>query len=234
VLCDGTAAVPVGSAQDHKRLLDGDRGPNTGGMGAFAPSPLVTPALEARIRREIVEPVVAGLARERLDYRGVLYCGLMLTAEGPRVLEFNVRFGDPEAQVVLPLVEDDLLTLLLAAAEGRLGASRARLAAAPHVGVVIASAGYPDTVETGRPIEGVEEAERLEGVLVFHGATAVRDGRLVTGGGRVLTVVGRGETFREAIARAYAGVAKISFAGMHYRTDIGRRALVEAAAPPAS
>ncbi|HXH07971.1 MAG TPA: phosphoribosylamine--glycine ligase [Vicinamibacterales bacterium] len=233
VLCDGTAAVPIGSAQDHKRLLDGDRGPNTGGMGAFAPSPLVTPALEARILREIVEPVVAGLARERLDYRGVLYCGLMLTADGPRVLEFNVRLGDPEAQVVLPLVETDLLELLIAVAEGRLASVRPAVGTAPHVGVVLASAGYPGAVDTGHPIEGLEAAERRDGVLVFHGGTALRDGRLVTGGGRVLTVVGRGATFREAIDRAYGAVATIAFAGMHYRTDIGRRALAEEAARPA-
>lgn len=224
-ICDGRRALPLLSAQDHKRAYDDDRGPNTGGMGAFAPSPLVTPAMQARVMREIVEPVVAGMRDEGHEYRGVLYAGLMLTLSGPKVVEFNVRFGDPEAQVVLPMIEDDLAPLLAAAAAGDLGAARCRFSADPHVGVVLASGGYPGDVRTGDAIQGLDAAEALEDVLVFHAGTARRDGRVVTNGGRVLTVVGRGGSYADAIGRAYAGVSAISFDGVQYRTDIGRKAL---------
>jgi phosphoribosylamine--glycine ligase len=226
-VCDGTVAVPIGSAQDHKRVFDGDRGPNTGGMGAFAPSPLMDAALDARVMREIVEPVIRGMKAEGHEYRGFLYAGLMLTCAGPRVIEFNVRFGDPEAQVVLPLVEGDLVSMLSAAADGDVGGSRVALSRDVTVGVVLASGGYPGPIADGVPIEGVDAAQALPGVDVFHAATAVRDGRLVTAGGRVLTVVGRGATFDDAIARAYAGVSRISFDRMQYRRDIGQKALTE-------
>ncbi|PYR61614.1 MAG: phosphoribosylamine--glycine ligase [Acidobacteria bacterium] len=225
VVSDGARALPIGSAQDHKRVFDEDRGPNTGGMGAFAPSPLVDAALGARIMREIVDPVIAGMAADGHPFRGFLYAGLMLTPSGPNVIEFNVRLGDPEAQVILPLIDEPLLPLLIAAAAGDLRQTTCRLGAERYVGVVLASRGYPESSESGRPIDGVEEAERVPGVSVYHASTARRDGRLVTAGGRVLTVTARGASFTEAVARAYAGVLMISFDGMQYRRDIGRKAL---------
>jgi phosphoribosylamine--glycine ligase len=223
VLADGTRAVPIGSAQDHKRIHDGDRGPNTGGMGAFAPSPLVDAALGDRIMCEIVGPVIDGMRAEGHPFRGFLYAGLMLTADGPRVIEFNVRLGDPEAQVILPLIDEPLLPLLSAAAEGRLPLRAVRLAAGCVVGVVLASRGYPESSEAGRPISGVDAAEAVAQVTVCHAGTAEKDGHLVTAGGRVLTVVG--SDFAEAIARAYDGVSRIAFDGMQYRGDIGKKAL---------
>jgi phosphoribosylamine--glycine ligase len=224
VVSDGTRAVPIGTAQDHKRIFDDDRGPNTGGMGAFAPSPLVDPPLHDRIMREIVDPVVAGMAADGDPFRGFLYAGLMLTSAGPKVIEFNVRLGDPEAQVILPLIDEPLAPLLAAAAQGRLVRSECRLLDRKLVGVVVASRGYPESSESGRVIEGVPRAE-ASGTGVFHAGTTIKDGQLVTAGGRVLTVVGGGSTFEEAIGRAYAGVEQISFDGMQYRRDIGRKAL---------
>ena len=223
-VCDGTVAVPLGSAQDHKRVFDGDRGPNTGGMGAFAPSPLMDAALEARVMQEIVEPVMRGMRAEGHEYRGFLYAGLMLTCDGPKVIEFNVRFGDPEAQVVLPLVEGDLVSMLAAAADGAIGNARVTLSRDVTVGVVLASGGYPGPIADGMPIAGIDDADAVTGVDVYHAATAMGDGGLVTAGGRVLTVVGRGPSFDDAIARAYAGVSRIRFDGMQYRRDIGQKA----------
>jgi phosphoribosylamine--glycine ligase len=225
VVSDGKRSLPLGSAQDHKRVFDDDRGPNTGGMGAFAPSPLIDATLQTRVMREIVDPVIAGMAAEGQPFRGFLYVGLMLTAAGPKVIEFNVRLGDPEAQVILPLVDEPLLPILVAAATGELRQSVCRLGRDRMVGIVLASRGYPETSESGQAIAGLDEAERVPGVTVYHAGTARRDSRLVTAGGRVLTVVGRGAEFSEAITRAYAGASKISFDGMHYRKDIGRKAL---------
>ncbi len=225
VLSDGERVVSFGSAQDHKRVFDGDHGPNTGGMGAFAPSPLCDAALERRILDEIVAPVIAGMRAEGHPYQGFLYCGLMLTRSGPKVIEFNVRFGDPEAQVVLPLVDGDLLGTLAAAAAGDLRGQSVRLVNACTVGVVLASAGYPDSVDTGRPITGLDQAALVPDVTVFHAGTARVDGRIVTAGGRVLTVVGRGPDYAAAMSRAYAAVERIHFDGMHVRTDIGRKAI---------
>jgi phosphoribosylamine--glycine ligase len=224
-LCDGTRALPFGSAQDHKRVFDDDRGPNTGGMGAFSPSPLVDDEIEARVMRDIVEPVLAGTRAEGAPFGGFLYVGLMITADGPKVVEFNVRFGDPEAQVVLPRIESPLAPLLYAAATGALGAQTCRFSSRPHVGVVLASGGYPDAFERGRLIQGWQEAERMSDVLVFHAGTASRGTDLVTDGGRVLTVVGRGDDFASAIDRAYAAADRIDFEGRHMRRDIGRKAL---------
>ena len=224
-LSDGERAVPIGTAQDHKRIFDEDRGPNTGGMGAFAPSPLVDEALGARIMREIVNPVISGMASEGCPFRGFLYAGLMLTPAGPKVVEFNARLGDPETQVILPRITDPLLPMLVASASGTLKESACGMSADKYVGVVVASRGYPESSESGRPIEGVEAANKIPGVSVLHAGTAIRDGQLVTAGGRVLTVVGQGGDFPEAIARAYAGVLQISFDGMQYRRDIGRKAL---------
>ena len=225
VVSDGRRALPIGSAQDHKRIFDDDRGPNTGGMGAFAPSPLCDAVLAARVMREIVDPVIAGMANEGHPFRGFLYIGLMLTTSGPKVIEFNARLGDPETQVILPLIDEPLAPILLAAAEGRLDRTVCRIGTDRVVGVVIASRGYPDSSESGQPISGIEQAEESPGVAVYHAGTALHDGQLVTAGGRVLTVVGRGPGFADAIARAYAGVRPIRFDGMQYRRDIGRKAL---------
>jgi phosphoribosylamine--glycine ligase len=224
-ICDGRRAAPMVAAQDHKRVFDGDEGPNTGGMGAFAPSPLVDAAMQARIMRDVVEPVVAGLRTDGQEYRGFLYAGLMLTCDGPKVIEFNVRFGDPEAQVVIPMIAGDLAPRLAAAAEGALDPAPLAFRTEPHVAVVLASRGYPASGPIGVPIAGLPAAGRLDDVLVFHAGTAYKGGAIVTAGGRVLTVVGRGPKYEDAIERAYAGVSKIRFDGMHYRRDIGAKAL---------
>lgn len=227
-LCDGNRALTLGTAQDHKRIFDNDEGPNTGGMGAFAPSPLVTAELHDLIVRDIVRPTLVGMSAEGMPFNGFLYVGLMLTAAGPKVIEFNVRLGDPEAQVILSLIDEPLLPLLLSAAEGRLRDAPVRLAAETRVGVVLASRGYPDRSESGRVIEGLDAVSHLSNVQAFHAATAQREGRIVTAGGRVLTVVGGASTYDEAIRRAYEGVSLVSFDGMQYRRDIGRKALVAA------
>jgi phosphoribosylamine---glycine ligase len=225
VVSDGEHALPIGSAQDHKRVFDDDQGPNTGGMGAFAPSPLCDAALQARVMREIVNPVIAGMAKEGYPFRGFLYVGLMLTAAGPKVIEFNVRLGDPEAQVVLPLIDEALAPIFMAAADGHLNQSACRTWSDRVVGVVVASRGYPESSESGQPITGIEQAESIPGVSIHHAGTAMHNGQLVTAGGRVLTVVGRGRDFADAIAKAYSGVLPIHFDGMQYRRDIGRKAL---------
>ena len=225
VLSDGRSFVPMSSAQDHKRIFDGDRGPNTGGMGAFAPSPLLTPDLERQVVDQVVGPVIDGMAAEGAPFAGFLYVGLMLTANGPKVIEFNVRFGDPEAQVVLPMLDGSLAELLMAAATGALGDRRVRFRNEPHVGVVVAARGYPDSPETGKAILGLDSAESVPGALVFHAGTADRNGAVVTAGGRVLTVVGRGASFSDAITTAYQAVGHVRFDGMQYRSDIGRKAM---------
>jgi phosphoribosylamine--glycine ligase len=225
LLCDGKRALPIGTAQDHKRIFDNDEGPNTGGMGAFAPSPLIDAALHARVMGEIVEPVIAGMTAEGHPFQGFLYVGLMLTTEGPKVIEFNVRLGDPEAQVILPRIAEPLTPLFVAAAEGRLTQESCATTSEAMVGVVLAARGYPESSESGQVINGIDAAEHL-GAMVRHAGTAARDnGAVVTAGGRVLTVVAGGAGFTEAIASAYAGVRMISFDGMQYRTDIGRKAL---------
>jgi phosphoribosylamine--glycine ligase len=224
-ICDGQTALMLPSAQDHKRVFDGDQGPNTGGMGAFAPTPQMTDKIQARVISEIVEPVLAGMVAEGHPYVGVLYVGLMLTLEGPKVIEFNVRFGDPEAQVVLPLVGEGLTSLLLAATQGGLAGRNCLVNTKPHVGVVVASGGYPGSYRTDLPISGLEAAAAHEDVLIFHAGTKRTEAGIVTSGGRVLTVVGRGSTFSEAINRAYGAIKLIGFNGMYTRTDIGRKAL---------
>lgn len=222
VIADGEHAVTLGAAQDYKRALDNDQGPNTGGMGAFAPSPLVGAVLHDRILREIVHPVLHGLVLAGSPYRGVLYCGLMLTAEGPKVIEFNVRLGDPEAQVVLPTIAEPLTPVLWAAATGMLRSGRLDTTADKHVGVVLAAEGYPGEPRRGARIEGLEAAGDA---LLFYAGVAAQNGHLVTSGGRVMTVVGSGATFQDAIDRAYAAVSRIRFPGMQYRRDIGAKAL---------
>ena len=228
VLADGGSFMSLSSAQDHKRIFDDDRGPNTGGMGAFAPSPLITSDVERRIIETIVQPVLDGMVREGHPYRGFLYVGLMLTGDGPKVVEFNVRFGDPEAQVILPMLDEDLSSLLVCAANGALPSRRARFSTDVHVGVVLAAGGYPEHVEMGKIISGIEAASAVPNAVVFHAGTARRNEDLVTAGGRVLTVVGRGATYRDGIDTAYDAVSKINFEGMQYRHDIGRKALIAA------
>jgi phosphoribosylamine---glycine ligase len=223
-LSDGVHVRVLLSAQDHKRAFDNDEGPNTGGMGAFAPSPLFTPELQRRVMSGIVEPVIAGMRAEGHPYTGFLYAGLMLTPDGPKVIEFNARFGDPEAQVVLPALAGPFARVLMAAARGQLEQAPALEWNGEIVaGVVLASGGYPGPFESGAPIDGLDAPQG--DALVFHAGTALEQGRFVTAGGRVLTVVGRGPTFRAAIDRAYAAASRITFDKMHFRRDIGRSAL---------
>jgi phosphoribosylamine--glycine ligase len=225
-IADGDRAISLSSAQDHKRAFDGDQGPNTGGMGAFSPSPLLTLDLEARVMHEVVHPVIDAMKADGAPFRGFLYVGLMLTADGPKVIEFNVRLGDPEAQVLLPRLRVDLAELLMAAASDGIPAGyRVEASDQPHVGVVLASAGYPEHVQPGHAITGFDRAAALDDVLVFQGGTRKDKDRIVTAGGRVATVVGRGATFQAAIDRAYAGVDAIHFDGVRVRRDIGRKAL---------
>ncbi len=221
VLADGTSVLPLASARDYKRVADGDAGPNTGGMGAVSPVPL-EPALASAILREIVHPTVAGMAAEGRTYRGVLYAGVMVTAGGPQLLEFNCRLGDPETQAVIPRLDGDLAQLLRAVAAGELGSQRAAWKREAAACVVLAAEGYPGAPRRGDPISGLGDALAQPGVLVFSGGTALQDGRLVTAGGRVLSIVGRGATVSEAVAAAYEAVAKVQFEGVHCRRDIGR------------
>jgi len=223
-LCDGKKVVPLPVAQDFKRLAAGDEGPNTGGMGAYAPVPAVDDATVDRVLDEAVEPLVAALRRWGIDYRGVLYAGLMLTADGPKVLEYNVRFGDPETQVVLPRVDEDVTALLSEAAAGRLRTDPRRAPVA-SVCVVLASAGYPVSPRTGDAIEGVVEAGEVPGVTVLHAGTVLdHAGRLVTAGGRVLGVRAVAEDLESARRRAYEAVSRIDWPGMTFRSDVAAQA----------
>lgn len=228
---DGTRYVLLAPAQDHKRALDGDQGKNTGGMGAYAPATCVPDAILRRVETEIIVPVLNGMAEERRPYRGCLYVGLMLTASGPKVVEFNCRFGDPETQVVLPLYEGDFLQLLDEAAQGRLGEETLLRPALGHrrsaVCVVVASGGYPDRYESGFPIEGLDTFEGRDDLCAFHAGTALKDGRVVTAGGRVLGITAIDDTgsLRRAIDAAYRGVESVRFPSMHYRKDIAARGL---------
>jgi phosphoribosylamine--glycine ligase len=227
VLCDGTRAVPLGTAQDHKRIWDDDRGPNTGGMGAFAPSPLMTSPMADSVMRDIVNRVLDGSRADGDPYTGFLYVSLMLTPAGPKVIEFNVRFGDPEAQAVMPLLSGSFAEFLHASAAGNLANRPIELSGERTVGVVLAAGGYPGTPETGKTIIGIDRAESRSGVRVFHAGTRLDGGRLLTAGGRVLTVVARAGDYESAMERAYAAVADIHFDGMQYRRDIGRKAVQE-------
>ena len=228
--CDGQELRLMPAAQDHKRLLDDDRGPNTGGMGAFAPSPLATPALLAEVERAILRPTLAAMAAEGAPYRGVLYAGLMLTGSGPKVLEFNCRFGDPEAQVILPLLHSDLVDLALACVHGGLAQHEPVWSDDSAVTVVMASGGYPDACQTGKPVTGLPTGTLAEeGALVFHAGTRVdnatgRAAAVVTDGGRVLSVTATGSSFAKAGAGAYRAVDQIHFEGAVWRADIGRNA----------
>jgi phosphoribosylamine--glycine ligase len=223
VLSNGGDGMGFGAAEDHKAVFDGDRGPNTGGMGCYSPVAAFDEALEKRVMETIARPTLAALAREGAPYRGVLYAGLMLTAQGPKVVEFNCRFGDPECQALMMRAPGDLVPLLLAAARGDAWPADRPWPSTASVCVSLASGGYPGTYSTGVVIRGVEAAAARPGVQVFHAGTAAKNGMLVTAGGRVLGVTAVAETMDTAIATAYAAVREISFEGMHYRTDIGRR-----------
>jgi phosphoribosylamine--glycine ligase len=222
---DGATVTVMPPAQDHKRALDGDKGPNTGGMGVYTPVPAVDEDTLAEMKR-LLERTVAGMHADNLRFRGVLYGGFILTADGPKVLEYNARFGDPETQVILPLLETDLASIMLAVADGRLESQVVKWKDAAVVCVVLASGGYPGDYAKGKVITGVDEASALPGVTVYHAGTELReDGTLVTSGGRVLGVTAMAPTLREARDRAYEAAGKISFEGMQMRTDIAARAL---------
>ncbi len=224
-IADGRQVLLLESAQDHKRIGDGDAGPNTGGMGAYSPAPVVTPAIREVTGRQVMQRAVDGLAAEGTPFAGALYAGLMITAEGPKVLEYNVRFGDPETQAILPRLRSDLAGLLLAAARGDLGTMTLEWDPRPCVCIVLAAAGYPGTPVTGQAIAGIEAAAARLDTYLFHAGTRRQGGGWVTAGGRVLNVVALGATLQEAIRRAYAAVGDIHFDGMQYRRDIGARAL---------
>jgi phosphoribosylamine--glycine ligase len=222
-LSDGTNVVPLAGAQDHKRVGDGDTGPNTGGMGAYSPAPVLTPRLELVAMDKFIKPTVAAMAARRMPYMGVLYLGLMITKEGPKLVEYNCRFGDPECQVLMPRLKSDLLAALLAARDGKLEPLEWRDDAA--LTVVMASRGYPDAYEKGHVITGLDEAARLPGVTLFHAGTQRRGNDIATVGGRVLNVTALGRDVAEARSRAYAAAEKIHWQGAFYRKDIGCRAL---------
>jgi phosphoribosylamine---glycine ligase len=225
VMADGAHILPLATSQDHKRLYDGDRGPNTGGMGAYSPAPVVTPELHARIMREVIGPTVRGLAADGMPYTGFLYAGLMIAPDGtPRVLEFNCRLGDPETQPILMRLSSDLTLLCEAALAGRLDGVSAAWDERAALGVVMAAAGYPDSVRKGDVIEGLARAAQLPG-KIFHAGTRVQSGRVLTNGGRVLCAVGLGAQVAEAQRAAYALTECISWSGAQYRRDIGHRAL---------
>ncbi|MFA4989998.1 MAG: phosphoribosylamine--glycine ligase [Candidatus Omnitrophota bacterium] len=226
VITDSKEVRALASSQDHKRVFDNDSGPNTGGMGAYSPAPIVTPELFREIMDKVIFPTLGGLAKEGIDYRGVLYAGIMLTKDGPKTLEFNARFGDPETQAILPRLKSDLLEIMLATAEQKLNRIKAlEWDARTCVCVVCASGGYPGSYEKGKEIFGLDKAAEVQDVVVFHAGTKSMGNRVITHGGRVLGVTGLGRTVSEAMEKAYAAVRKISFRGMHYRHDIGRKAL---------
>lgn len=226
-LTDGERYVTLASAQDHKRILDHDQGKNTGGMGAYAPAPIVTPEVLQRTKREIIEPVLRGMKSGGTPYRGCLYCGIMISHGQPKVVEFNCRFGDPETQVVLPLIDGDLAEILMSIAERRLDPESVKQHPASAVCVVMASRGYPDDYQTGKPIHGLDTVKPDEGVVVFHAGTRSDGTSILTSGGRVLgvTAIGYQHELKNTIAAAYRGVGAITFDGAYYRSDIGLKAL---------
>jgi len=223
-LCDGKTIVPLASSQDHKRAYDGDTGPNTGGMGAYSPAPVVTDALWKKIDAQVLQPFLKGVQEDKLDFRGIIYAGLMITEQGPKVLEFNVRFGDPETQAILVRLESDLAEALMAVADGRLAEVELKWTRQPAVCVVLAAAGYPGKYEKGKAISGLDEAAAT-GAVVFHAGTKLKDGKIVTSGGRVLGVTALGKDIAAAVQNAYKAVDCISWDGMQYRRDIAHRAL---------
>ncbi|HZQ95107.1 MAG TPA: phosphoribosylamine--glycine ligase [Candidatus Sulfotelmatobacter sp.] len=225
VFSDGERVAPLVAAQDHKRVGDGDTGPNTGGMGAYSTAALLDAGMRDWLVNHVARPVVAGMKAEGSEFKGVLYCGLMMTARGPMVLEFNCRFGDPETQPILMRMESDLVEAIEASIQGRVSEGDFRWSQDASVCVVMTSGGYPGTFSVGKRIDGLEEAAQIEGVKVFHAGTSKRDGLYYTSGGRVLGVTARAQDLETAVARAYAACGKISFDGAHYRKDIAARAL---------
>ncbi|HTZ70557.1 MAG TPA: phosphoribosylamine--glycine ligase, partial [Acetobacteraceae bacterium] len=230
-LCDGTDAVLIGAAQDHKRAGDGDTGPNTGGMGAVSPPPGFAPAAQAQAMDIFIRPALQELARRGTPFRGILFAGLMLTPDGPRLIEYNVRFGDPEAQTLLPRLRTDLLAALLAACDGELKHFSIEQADIATVSVVLAAPGYPGVYAKGEVIGGLDRAAAIPHVAIFHAGTDLRDGKVVANGGRVLTVCATGPDVRAARACAYAAIDKVDWSGKMFRTDIGLRALRHGVAP---
>ncbi len=224
-LTDGKNVAMLPSSQDHKRIFEKDQGPNTGGMGAYSPAPIVTKELETKIREKILLPILEAMAREGVPYRGLLYAGLMITQDGPMVLEFNARFGDPETEAILPRLRGDFAAYLLEVSRGKLPSKPLEVDPRPAVSVILASKGYPGSYEKGKVIEGLEEASRVKDVFIFHAGTLKKAGKFVTNGGRVLAVTALGGTFEEAARQAYRAVSKIHFEGMYYRKDIAYRAL---------
>jgi len=224
VLCDGENFVPLASSQDHKRIFDNDQGPNTGGMGAYSPAPIITDKLMKKILKEIIKPAVKEMLKIGCPYKGVLYAGLMITKEGPKVLEFNVRFGDPETQAILPRLKDELVEIMLAVIEGGLGKVKLSWTKESCICVVISSGGYPGEYQKGKEISGLTELKDKEGIAVFHAGTKIVDGKILTNGGRVLGVTALGETIQDAITKSYDAIGKIKFEGMHFRRDIGAKA----------
>jgi phosphoribosylamine--glycine ligase len=222
---DGKAILPMASSQDHKPIFDGDKGPNTGGMGAYSPAPVVTDEVQERILERILRPIIQGMGEEGRPYKGVLYAGLMIHDGHPRVLEFNARFGDPETQPVLMRMKGDIIPILEACMKGNLSGCEIEWDSRASVCVVMASKGYPGNYEKGKPISGMKEVSKMEDVFVFHAGTTLRDNQMVTNGGRVLGVTGLGKDIPRAIERTYEAVKKISWEGVHYRTDIGYKAL---------
>jgi phosphoribosylamine---glycine ligase len=231
VFSDGAKVVPMVSVQDHKRALDGDKGPNTGGMGTVSPATNLSLDVHKQIVREIILPTIAGLASEGRRYQGVLFAGLMMTDAGPKVLEFNARFGDPETQVIMARMRSDIVPILEQVAAGQLKDTKIDWAKEPAVCIVLAAKGYPDTPETGKAVKGLETLAGENDVVVYHAATANREGQVTTVGGRVLGVTALAANLDAAVGRAYEAVAKISFDGMFYRKDIGQRALARLHAP---
>jgi phosphoribosylamine---glycine ligase len=225
VLTDGEHILSLASSQDHKRVFDNDEGPNTGGMGAYSPAPVITAELHDRILREVFMPLLTGLKKKGIGYRGVIYAGLMITKDGPKVLEFNARFGDPECQPIMMRLKSDLVPLLEAAIDERLDQVRADWYQEPAVCVVLCAGGYPATYGKGKEIRGLERLKNWQNGFVFHAATAVDEGRWLTSGGRVLGVTARGKTIVDAVQEVYRAVEEISWDGMHYRKDIAHRAL---------
>jgi phosphoribosylamine--glycine ligase len=224
-ITDGETIIPLATSQDHKRAFDNDKGPNTGGMGAYSPAPVVTPELLKRIDKEILQPTVSGLKKEKLPFKGVVYVGVMVTKDGPKVLEYNARFGDPETQAILPRMESDIVEVISAAVNGRLSETKIKWKDKAAVCVVMASGGYPGSYEKGKEISGLDKASALLDTVVFHAGTKSADGRILTSGGRVLGVTALGQSIKSAIENSYKAVKLISFDGAHYRSDIGRRAL---------
>jgi phosphoribosylamine--glycine ligase len=225
VLTDGAHVLPLASCQDHKRVFDNDEGPNTGGMGAYSPAPVVTPDVHRRILNEILAPLLVGLKEKDIRYRGVIYVGLMITREGPKVLEFNARFGDPECQPIMMRLKSDLVQLMEATINGKLNESKAEWHNDAAVCVVLTAAGYPGTYDKGKEIFGLERLRNWSNGFVFHAGTTKEDRRWLTSGGRVLGITARGKSVAEAVNEAYRAVGEISWDGMHYRKDIARRAL---------